>query len=148
MKQVIIFNDIYEEVIQNSFKKNQHEAVSKLEFNLLHTVYRHDSLTISEVSELLNISLPNCSRYIKNAIQSGYLTKRVDSGDKRIYYISLSDQGRSIVEATLNDFSIDIGAHLSQLDPQDLDRLNESFSNLTSTLADTLLNERNIGRKN
>jgi DNA-binding MarR family transcriptional regulator len=148
MKQVIIFNDIYEEVIQNSFKKNQNANVSKLEFNLLHTVYRHNELTISEVSDLLNISLPNCSRYVKNAIQEGYLNKRVDSGDKRIYYISLSDKGRSIVETTLDDFSMDISTHLNSLDPKDLDRLDESFSNLNSTLADTLLSNTNLTRRN
>lgn len=115
---------------------------------MLHTVYRHNELTISEVSELLNISLPNCSRYVKNAIQEGYLNKRVDSGDKRIYYISLSDRGRRIVETTLDDFSMDISTHLNSLDPKDLDRLDESFSNLNSTLADTLLSNTNLTRRN
>lgn len=148
MRQVIIFNDIYEEVIQNTFKKNQHEAVSKLEFNLLHTVYRHDSLTVSEVSELLNISLPNCSRYIKNAISAGYMTKRADQYDKRIYFIALSEAGKAIVEATLANFSNDISEHLNTLDAQDLDRLNDSFTNINSALSETMLSDRFNHRKN
>lgn len=138
MKQVIIFNDIYEEVIQNTFKKNQNTKVSKLEFSLLHTVYRHKKLMISEVSELLNISLPNCSRYVKNAIQEGYLVKEVDANDKRIFYISLSTKGEEIVESSIHGFSSDISQVLDALNPHDLDRLNESFSTLNNTLSETI----------
>jgi len=139
MKQVIVFNDIYEEVILNNFKKNQHTSVSKLEFKLLQVVYRHNRLTISEVSDLLNISLPNCSRYVKNAIQQGYIHKEIDLLDKRIYYISLSPEGKEIVELTLDQFSVDMSQYLNDLDSNDLDRLDHSFSELTSALSDTLL---------
>ena len=78
LKQVMIFNDFYEEVIQSSIVKNQDSAVSKLEFKLLHTVFRHEKLMISEVSEILNISLPNCSRYVKTAIEDGYIQKQIE----------------------------------------------------------------------
>jgi len=148
MKQVIIFNDIYEEVIQNTFKKNQNTEVSKLEFNLLHTVYRHKKLMISEVSELLNISLPNCSRYVKNAILEGYITKEVDASDKRIFYISLSKKGEEIVESSLHGFSSDISQYLDVLDPQELDRLNESFAAINSTLSETLTPTKTSLRNN
>lgn len=143
LKQVIIFNDIYEEVIQSSFKKNKHQDVSKLEFKMLQTVYRHKKLMISEVSELLDISLPNCSRYIKTAINEGYFTKEIDALDKRIYYISLSEKGKAIVETTLDRFSNEMFHQLEDLDTNDLDRLDESFSNLNSALSDTLLNKSN-----
>ncbi|MDK2867412.1 MAG: hypothetical protein PWP38_1727, partial [Clostridiales bacterium] len=53
-----------------------------------------------------------------------------------------------IVETTLDDFSMDISTHLNSLDPKDLDRLDESFSNLNSTLADTLLSNTNLTRRN
>jgi DNA-binding MarR family transcriptional regulator len=137
LKQVMIFNDFYEEVIQSSFMKNQHAAVSKLEFKLLHTVYRHERLMISEVSELLNISLPNCSRYVKTAIESGYLHKQIDLDDKRIYYISLTESGRQIVEETLNSFSDEMSEQLLDLDAKILERLDQSFSNLNSILSET-----------
>jgi DNA-binding MarR family transcriptional regulator len=148
MKQVIIFNDIYEEVIQNTFKKNQNTEVSKLEFHLLHTVYRHKKLMISEVSELLNISLPNCSRYVKNAIMEGYITKEVDTSDKRIFYISLSEKGEQIVESSLHGFSSDISQYLDALGPQELDRLNESFAAINTTLSETLTPTKTSLRNN
>ncbi len=143
LKQVIIFNDIYEEVIHSSFKKNKHQDVSKLEFKMLQTVYRHQRLMISEISELLDISLPNCSRYVKTAINEGYLTKDIDALDKRIYYISLSEKGKAIVEQTLDRFSSDMSVQLADLDARELDRLDESFANLNSALSDTLLNRSN-----
>lgn len=143
MKQVIIFNDIYEEVFHTNLQKSKHDAVSKLEFRLLHTVYRHERLTVSELSELLDISLPNCSRYVKNAIQMGYLNKNIDTLDKRIYYITMSDQGSEIVEDTLSKFSTDISKQLDLLDATALDKLNKSFSNLNNTLSETLLNNKN-----
>jgi DNA-binding MarR family transcriptional regulator len=138
IKQVMIFNDFYEEVIQTSFMKNQNQAVSKLEFRLLHTVYRHEKLMITEVSELLNISLPNCSRYVKTAIEDGYIKKQIDLDDKRIYYISLTDKGRSIVESTLVNFTDDMGQQLVDLDMKSLERLNQSISDLNTVINETL----------
>ncbi|OJV63230.1 MAG: hypothetical protein BGO41_11100 [Clostridiales bacterium 38-18] len=138
LKQVMIFNDFYEEVIQSSIIKNQAEAVSKLEFKLLHTVYRHEKLMISEVSEILNISLPNCSRYVKTAIENGYIQKQIDLEDKRIYYISLTEKGKQIVESTLDSFGDEMASQLLDLDFKTLEKLDQSFSNLNHLLSETL----------
>ena len=138
LKQVMIFNNFYEEVIQSSIVKNQDTAVSKLEFRLLHTVYRHERLMISEVSEILNISLPNCSRYVKTAIEDGYVHKQIDLEDKRIYYISLTEKGKHIVESTLGNFSEEMSHQLVDLDHKTLDKLDQTFSNLNNLLSETL----------
>lgn len=138
LKQVMIFNDFYEEVIHSSIVKNQDNAVSKLEFKLLHTVYRHERLMISEVSEILNISLPNCSRYVKTAIEDGYLQKQIDLEDKRVYYISLTEKGRNIVETTLSSFSEEMANHLIDLDFKTLEKLDQTFSNLNNLLSTTM----------
>jgi len=140
LKQVMIFNDFYEEVIQSGIVKNQDTAVSKLEFKLLHTVYRHERLMITEVSEILNISLPNCSRYVKTAIADGNLKKQIDLVDKRIYYISLTEKGRYIVETTLGSFSEEMTNQLLDLDFKTLEKLDQSFSNLNNLLSETLFN--------
>ncbi len=143
LKQVMIFNDFYEEVIQSSIVKNQDTAVSKLEFKLLHTVYRHERLMISEVSEILNISLPNCSRYVKTAIEDGYIQKQIDLEDKRIYFISLTEKGKNIVETTLGSFSAEMSSQLLDLDFKMLEKLDQTFSNLNSLLSETLFNAPN-----
>lgn len=143
LKQVMIFNDFYEEVIQSSIVKNQDTAVSKLEFKLLHTVYRHERLMITEVSEILNISLPNCSRYVKTAIEDGYIQKQIDLEDKRIYYISLTEKGKNIVETTLGSFSEEMSNQLLDLDFKTLEKLDQTFSNLNNLLSETLFNAPN-----
>lgn len=143
LKQVMIFNNFYEEVIQSSLVKNQDNAVSKLEFRLLHTVYRHERLMISEVSEILNISLPNCSRYVKTAIEDGYINKQIDLDDKRIYYISLTEKGKNIVESTLGNFSDEMTHQLVDLDHKTLDKLDQTFSNLNNLLSETLFTAPN-----
>lgn len=143
LKQVMIFNDFYEEVIQSSLVKNQDTAVSKLEFKLLHTVYRHERLMITEVSEILNISLPNCSRYVKTAIEDGYIQKQIDLEDKRIYYISLTEKGKNIVETTLSSFSEEMSNQLLDLDFKTLEKLDQTFSNLNNLLSETLFNAPN-----
>ena len=143
LMQVMIFNDFYEEVIQSSIVKNQNTAVSKLEFKLLHTVYRHESLMISEVSEILNISLPNCSRYVKTAIEDGYLKKQIDLEDKRIYYISLTEKGKNIVESTMSNFSDDMSQQLLDLDFKTLEKLDQTFSNLNNLLSEAMLSSGN-----
>lgn len=143
LKQVMIFNDFYEEVIQSGIVKNQNADVSKLEFKLLHTVYRHERLMISEVSEILNISLPNCSRYVKTSIEAGYIKKQIDLEDKRIYYISLTEKGTEVVEETLSSFGNEMSKHLLDLDMKTLEKLDQSFSSLNTLISETLFNTSN-----
>ena len=106
-------------------------------------MYRHESLMISEVSEILNISLPNCSRYVKTAIEDGYLKKQIDLEDKRIYYISLTEKGKNIVESTLSNFSDDMSQQLLDLDFKTLEKLDQTFSNLNNLLSETMLSSGN-----
>lgn len=139
VKQVMIFNDFYEEVIHNNMSKNQSRALSKLEFKMLHTVYRKGTLTVSELSQMLNISLPNCSRYIKTAISEGYLAKKIDSSDKRICYISLTSQGLDTINESIQGFAEDLSTQLKEVDSQRLEKLNEKMSDLNHILSETLM---------
>ena len=55
-------------------------------------------VNISEISKSLSISPPSATEFVKNLINKGYLEKHVSSKDKRFIEITLTDDGKKIVQ--------------------------------------------------
>ena len=55
-------------------------------------------VNISEISKNLSITPPSATEFVKNLINKGYLEKHVSPKDKRFIEITLTDDGKKIVQ--------------------------------------------------
>ena len=55
-------------------------------------------VNISEISKNLSITSPSTTEFVKNLINKGYLEKHVSQNDKRFIEITLTDDGKKIVQ--------------------------------------------------
>jgi len=55
-------------------------------------------VNISEISKSLSITPPSATEFVKNLINKGYLEKHVSPKDKRFIEITLTDDGKKIVQ--------------------------------------------------
>lgn len=55
-------------------------------------------VNISEISKNLSITPPSTTEFVKNLINKGYLEKHVSPKDKRFIEITLTDDGKKIVQ--------------------------------------------------
>lgn len=55
-------------------------------------------VNISEISKNLSITPPSTTEFVKNLINKGYLEKKVSPNDKRFIEITLTDDGKKIVQ--------------------------------------------------
>ena len=55
-------------------------------------------VNISEISKSLSITPPSATEFVKNLINKGYLEKHVNPQDKRFIEITLTDNGKKIVQ--------------------------------------------------
>lgn len=55
-------------------------------------------VNISEISKNLSITSPSTTEFVKNLINKGYLEKHVSQNDKRFIEITLTDDGKKLVQ--------------------------------------------------
>jgi DNA-binding MarR family transcriptional regulator len=79
------------------------EAVGALELSLtqiklLHHLERADrALVLTEVADLVHVSLPAASRVVDDLVRRGLVERHEDATDRRMKRVSLTDAGRAII---------------------------------------------------
>jgi len=76
-------------------KKSEARVLLCVEF--LHSE-KKCKVNISEISKNLSITPPSTTEFVKNLINKGYLEKHISPKDKRFIEITLTDDGKKIVQ--------------------------------------------------
>lgn len=78
------------------------QALSDAQFAVLGELYRHGTQTLTGLAEREKVSAPSMNRTVNCLEESGYVTRAADEVDRRKTNISLSEEGRAIVKATVS----------------------------------------------
>lgn len=102
LNQVIV--DTYRSILrveENILKRSDQTDLSISEIHMLEAVGKGKDRrrTISELAEVLNITLPSVTVAINKLMKKGYVEKVRGEEDGRIVYVSLTRQGRRIDSA-------------------------------------------------
>ncbi|QTX03537.1 MarR family winged helix-turn-helix transcriptional regulator [Agromyces archimandritae] len=77
------------------------QALSDAQFAVLGGLNRHGTQTLTQLAESEKVSAPSMNRTVNCLEEAGYLVREPDAADRRKTNISLSDDGRALVKATL-----------------------------------------------
>ena len=102
LNEVIV--DTYRSILrveENILKRSDQTVLSISEIHMLEAVGKGKDRrrTISELAEVLNITLPSVTVAINKLMKKGYVEKVRGEEDGRIVYVSLTRQGRRIDSA-------------------------------------------------
>jgi DNA-binding MarR family transcriptional regulator len=101
------------------------DSMSDGQFAVLAALFVHGPHTLGELAERERVSAPSMNRTVNCLQEPGYITRSADESDGRKVVISLTDQGRAVVdetarrrdawvEAALADLSVDDRATLAR----------------------------------
>ena len=99
----------------------------------------HNPITVSEISKRLSVTSPSVTEFIKSLSSQGYVERCVDSKDKRVIDIELTDKGKKMVLKIKNYFTLLFSGLI--------EKLGQEQSNMLIELLDQVnnyLNEVNI----
>lgn len=93
--------------LDSTFKKLQTKVsnisgVSQLtisQFQYIDTIHELKQPTITEIAHKLSIAKASVSNSINKLIEKGFVTKTQSSQDKRVYHITLTEKGNSLIHA-------------------------------------------------
>ena len=90
------------------------EAVQTLEKNSSH-------VRVSDISDALDLPRPGVTRTVKEMEQKGYLRKRASPDDRRVTYISITEEGRELSRKYDENYFSELSAYLDDISEEEAD---------------------------
>ena len=90
------------------------EAVQTLEKNSSH-------VRVSDISDALDLPRPGVTRTVKEMEQKGYLRKLASPDDRRVTYISITEEGRELSRKYDENYFSELSAYLDDISAEEAD---------------------------
>lgn len=90
------------------------EAVQTLEKNSSH-------VRVSDISDALDLPRPGVTRTVKEMEQKGYLRKLASPDDRRVTYISITEEGRELSRKYDENYFSELSAYLNDISDEEAD---------------------------
>jgi DNA-binding MarR family transcriptional regulator len=124
------FYSLMDNMAKMAVRQKPHKhSVSKAMFSVLWLVDLHSEnggTTTAELSRLLHVSKPAISQMINILEQKEYITRTIDTGDKRLVCIALTDLGKLKLQENKEHFLTRVNLILDRMGRED----SETFLNL------------------
>ncbi|WP_022891055.1 MarR family winged helix-turn-helix transcriptional regulator [Agromyces subbeticus] len=95
------------------------QALSDAQLAVLGELYRHSSLTLTQLADREKVSAPSMNRTVNCLEEAGYLVRTVDEVDRRKTNLTLNDAGRDVVKATISQRDAWLTNRLRELSKDD-----------------------------
>lgn len=106
------------------------ELLTGRQFQYLKKIGEKESVTSGELAEWFNLSKPTVTEMIKRFEQSGLVTKKQSEEDGRVYYIALSEQGKTLANTNILESKRAVEKIFGRLDEQDIATLTTLFDKI------------------
>lgn len=99
------FYEVFTELqcfILANMDKGKVNGVTATHYNIIEYVYRHQGATGKQVAQAFGISAPAVSRPLKFLIENRLIAQQQSVIDRRVFNLSVTDEGRFIVDNSEN----------------------------------------------
>jgi DNA-binding MarR family transcriptional regulator len=102
------------------------EDITQVQYKILEYITVSQSVTITEISDCLHVSLPNTSRELRKLIEKDLCKKVSDESDRRKYYIQLTDKGNILMQEAFQKIQLQFEERIKHLTDEDLMEINKA----------------------
>lgn len=85
--------------IRRAARSSQDLPANESHVGILRMLITHGELTPAHLAELLNVARSTVSNLLKSMIGNGLVERRIDPTDTRVFLITATERGRSVLEA-------------------------------------------------
>jgi MarR family transcriptional regulator, organic hydroperoxide resistance regulator len=130
----LIFRRIRSKLNRNTV--NEYNVnITTLHIEIMMLLEEERVLHLAEIGEKLYIAKAHMTQLVNKLVELGLVERTLASSDRRIINISLTDQGRSILNEHKNSIMSSILESISRLTPQELQDLSISLNKLKDILS-------------
>jgi DNA-binding MarR family transcriptional regulator len=110
--------------------------IAELDISITHMKTLHAlsecarEISVKQVSERLNLSLPGASRIVDALMRRGWLERREDPDDRRMKRVRITDEGRKVLDRIEAARLAGLEDYAASLTPEQRTRLSSALSDL------------------
>jgi MarR family transcriptional regulator, organic hydroperoxide resistance regulator len=137
--------DVYLERIENAF----HSTMQKLghviqaqmktdltgpQYYILKMLHLKGTITASELAKEMSVKPSAVTAMIDRLYKGGYVLRERDEKDRRVVFLSLSDEGRAVYEKAERNRKKVMAHYFSYLEPEELESLVSIYEKLSTVI--------------
>jgi DNA-binding MarR family transcriptional regulator len=135
-------NEILERILNsyNAISKSINPAnlykieLTSSQIKVLATFNERESYTMTELSQILSVTLPTMTAMIDRLIQSGLVNRERDERDRRVVLVSLTGEGKKIIRNLMDVRKQEIEKVLAMLDLREVEVFLDSIESVAQLL--------------
>ena len=124
----------FSELSYNLLSEIKPEGITPLQFKILQYLLKGELITLSQISYCLGVSLPNTSREVKKLLEKRLIAKRSDLKDKRVSFITLSQNGADLMNVAFDKLKGNICKRYETLENEEINEVVKALDLLCKKL--------------
>lgn len=131
-QKFVTFTTSVHEVTYELMKDIKPEDITPVQYSILEYIAVSQPVTLSQISECKNISMPNTSRELKKLTEKNLCEKLDVAEDRRKHLIRLSDTGQAMMNEAFQQIGERFLNRIKGASPEELEEINEALDVLQS----------------
>jgi len=113
------------------------DDITPVQYKIMEYLAVSPPALLSEISDCMNMSMPNTSRELKKLTEQQLVHKVVDTIDRRKYYIHLSEQGRAMMDEAFAQIYTQFEKRIEGVSDKELEEIEQALRTLQSKFFDS-----------
>ena len=114
-----LFLILYHEKIAEPCERAVRPYLTPLQFYALCAVNYYGPMTMTKLTQILNISKQNTTKLADKLIESGFCRRRADPADRRVILLEINENGKKMIEENFRSRLNYMLEEIERLGPQD-----------------------------
>ncbi|MDC3413610.1 MarR family winged helix-turn-helix transcriptional regulator [Aquibacillus sp. 3ASR75-11] len=128
-------NEVNRRITQR-MNEQVHQQLTTDQFSTLHYMYKHQPCTSSDISHEFSIGKSAVTAQINRLFERGFIRRNRDNEDRRIVYLSLTNEGKELMEHAISKLYDVLGDILTQFDQEEVESFIQKLEKLVQILKD------------
>lgn len=138
VKAIAIISDAMRDSMRR-YKENTQTSqelfnLSITQLHYLHAIKERTNITVTELAELFGVQKSTVTVTVNKLLQSGFIEKLTSKDDLRVVYVSLTDQGKEIIELEDTGYRQFAASILAMLDKEEQATFTYLLNKVTNTI--------------
>lgn len=108
--------------------------LSITQLHYLHAIKERTNITVTELAELFGVQKSTVTVTVNKLLQSGFIEKLTSQDDLRVVYVSLTEQGKKIIELEDTGYRQFAASILAMLDKEEQATFTYLLNKVTNTI--------------
>ncbi len=108
--------------------------ITPVQYSILEYLAVEQPVTLSHISDCIDISMPNASRELKKLTDKGLIVKYDDAHDRRKQYVRLSPVGEELMNNAFAHLEVQMLRRLGDISDEQIEQILKAMDVLQSTI--------------